>query len=86
MDRIKIKYLIDLGMVIAFITMFITGLTKFPGLLQSFGINRSNLPMGDISKLHDWTGITMLALVSMHLLLNWKWILSMTKKYIGSKK
>ena len=35
--------------------------------------------------LHDWTAVALLALVIIHLILHWKWIVYMTKKSLGIK-
>lgn len=34
-----------------------------------------------ISILHDWSGVVMAILVLAHLILNWDWIMSMTKGF-----
>jgi hypothetical protein len=76
----KMKYFIDLGLVITFSTTFLTGFIKFPGILQSLGINLRELPMYEISIIHDYGAMLMGWLILGHLLLNFKWIISMTKK------
>ena len=44
-----LNYLIDLGLVISFLAVFITGVIKFPGFLDILGINRGNFPMYEVS-------------------------------------
>ena len=65
--------------------VFITGIIKFPGLLPTFGVKVKELPMYEISKIHDWSGVAMGLLVLFHLIQNWQWIAAMTKKYFGKK-
>ncbi len=86
MDRIKLKYAIDVLMGVSFLAVFITGVLKFPGFLSAFGVDIKTLPIRQISRLHDWTGLVMGILVFAHLALNWQWIKAMTKKYFGRNK
>ncbi|MBN2112340.1 DUF4405 domain-containing protein [Candidatus Woesearchaeota archaeon] len=80
MDSIKLKYWVNVGLIISFLAVAATGIIKFPGLLLKIGINVKNLPFGKISKVHDWAGIAMSLLVLVHLIQNWSWIVAMTKK------
>ena len=83
MDRLKQKYIVNVGLIISFLGVFITGLIKFPGLLRSMGIETGGIPFREISKLHDWAGLFMGIFVFVHLVQNWQWIVAMTKKYLG---
>jgi len=80
--KTTLKYLIDMGLLITFLSTFITGLIKFPSLLNVFGTNPRKLPMYEISLLHDYGAIIMGFLILSHLLLNRKWIMKMTVKHI----
>ena len=80
MDNIKLKYLVNIGLLISFLIVFITGLIKFPWLLLKFGVSVKNLPWKEINRLHDWSGIVMGVLVLVHLVQNWNWMVAMTKK------
>ena len=86
MDWNKIKYIIDIGLIITFFSSFVTGLIKFPGLFQFVGISDLVLPMLQVNLLHEWSGIIMGLLVLMHLILNRKWLFVMTKEILGLKK
>ena len=33
--------------------------------------------------LHDWVAVALLVILVLHLILNWKWILYHTKRYLG---
>ena len=83
MDKLKAKYIVDVGLIISFLAVFITGIIKFPGLLPYFGIRRGNLPIYEISRVHDWAGVVMGILVFVHIVQNWQWIVAMTKRYFG---
>jgi hypothetical protein len=80
MNSNKIKYLINIGMGFSFLTSFVTGLIKYPGLLPRLGFDYFGWPLGAISLVHEWSGITMGAFVFLHLVLNRKWIIDTTKK------
>lgn len=83
MRRIFLKYLIDLGMLATFLLCFITGIIKFPGFLRFIGATRHVLPMRDLTLIHDWSGVALGLLVLAHLVLNFRWILQMTRQVTG---
>jgi hypothetical protein len=80
MDKTKINYWIDVGMGIAFILAFITGIFKFPNLTQYFTAVFRLISARTISKIHDWSGLIMGIFVFVHLALHWTWIVAMTKR------
>ena len=86
MDKLKLKYIINVGLLISFVAVFVTGIIKFPGLLASLGIGRSGLPWAQISKVHDWSGLVMGILVFAHLVQNWSWMVATTKRYVLKRK
>ncbi|MBN2042298.1 MAG: DUF4405 domain-containing protein [Candidatus Aenigmarchaeota archaeon] len=80
-NKAKLNYVIDVGLGISFLSVFITGIVKFPDFLQYFGITRRYIPVQGLSTIHDWSGIIMGILVLVHLVLHWKWIVCMTKSF-----
>ena len=80
MRRVFVKYVIDLGMLVTFLLCFITGIIKFPGFLRFIGATRNVLPMRDITLIHDWSGVVLGLFVLAHLVLNFPWIIAMTKQ------
>jgi hypothetical protein len=80
MRRVYLKYAIDLGMLVTFLLCFITGIIKFPGFIGFIKATRYVLPMRDLTIIHDWSGVAMGLLVLAHLLLNFSWIIAMTKQ------
>ncbi|MBW2978148.1 DUF4405 domain-containing protein [Candidatus Woesearchaeota archaeon] len=86
MDKTKLKYFVDVGLAISFFVSLITGIFKFPGLTQYFTAAFRLIPHYYMSRIHDWSGLVMGSLVFVHLILNWKWIVAMTKRYIGGGK
>ncbi len=86
MYRAQIKYIVDVGLAVSFILCFITGVIKFPGFLRAIDATRHVLPMRDLTLIHDWTGILMGLLVAVHLVLNYRWIVAMTRQIFGKKR
>ncbi len=88
MDKNRIKYFIDIGLLISFLIVTVTGLVKFGTLLRAVGINLtySELPMKTISLWHDWSGAVLAFLVLIHLILNFDWIISTTKCFFKKKE
>ena len=85
MNKARLNYFIDIGLGISFLLVFITGIIKLPGLLQSLDISHLTLPMKNITMLHDRAGIAMGILVIIHLILHWRWIVSMTRDIFRRK-
>jgi len=88
MEKNKIKYFIDVGLLISFIVVLVTGIIKFGTLLRTIGINLNykELPMSQISLVHDWSGIFMGLFVLVHLILNIDWIIATTKDFFKKKE
>ena len=82
MNKLKINYWIDIGLVITFFSSLITGLIKWPALVRWFGLSHRSLPMTKITIIHDWTGLIMGLLVLVHLALHWKYIVCVTRSII----
>lgn len=80
MDRQKINYIIDILLLISFLVVAITGILKLPILGLA-----SILPIRNISSIHDLTGILVVVLVAIHVILHMKFLVLMTKRYIGKK-
>ena len=77
-----INYLIDIGMGIAFLVSFITGILKFKLSLLFFANIGLYLPTFWLNFIHDRAGILIGGFVLIHLILHFKWIKVMTKKYL----
>ena len=82
MQRAKLNYIIDVGLLISFLIVFISGVLKLPPALQALG---TSLPYSAITPIHDISGIIMGILVVIHLALHWNWIVSMTKSFFAKK-
>jgi hypothetical protein len=86
MNMQVIRYCVDLSMGIVFLICFISGLFKFTLLMRMLGLTGVVMPLALMSDIHDWSGIVLGLLVAAHLVLNRRWILSMTRKMLGGAK
>lgn len=81
MKKSDLNYFVDIGLAISFFISFVTGILKFKEVLlffTGFNIYFSNYWLNFI---HDRVGILMGIFVFIHLILHFKWIKTMTKKY-----
>jgi hypothetical protein len=79
--KTKIKnYVINIGMAIAFVLVFLTGLLKYPLIYTS--IEPIYLLSGLITILHDWSGPILGFLILVHIYIHWRWISSKTKNLL----
>jgi hypothetical protein len=81
MNKAKLQYILDAGLAVTFFTTLITGLLKWPGMARAMGISLTPR----ISIVHEWSGIIMAALVFVHLILHYEWIVCMTKAIFKKK-
>jgi len=80
-DRIQLNYWIDYGLFLSSLICFVTGLIKWPDIIQIIGVAAYGfLQIGNINALHDWSGMAIGVLVLIHVVLHWRWILANTKK------
>jgi hypothetical protein len=82
MNMQMVRYGVNLMLGIFFVISFVTGLLKFTLLLRMTGLNMVVLPSALISDVHDWSGVLLCLFVWLHLFLNRRWIISMTKKML----
>ncbi len=82
MEKNTIRYILDIGLVISFLAVALTGIFKFSGFREFLGISISyrDAPMPLISTVHDWSGVAMSLIVMGHLILNWDWMTGMTRE------
>ncbi len=73
-------------MTLVFITIATTGLLKFRELFQILNISHTNLPMAEISRLHDWSGLTFIVLIIVHLVIKRRWMINLIKEILKSIK
>jgi hypothetical protein len=74
-----LNYSIDIGLIITFTVMFITGIIKFRGFTAWTRLDPQVLPMYEISLLHDHVGLLALLFSILHILLHLRWIATTAK-------
>jgi hypothetical protein len=77
-----INYFIDIGMLISFLSLFITGIIKFPGLSLYLGDAYFAIPFYIITPIHDWSGVSFGIMAILHIVLHWRWMVAMTKSTV----
>jgi hypothetical protein len=85
MERAKLNYFLDAGMLIVFIAVAATGIIKMPVVARGLG-GYGSLPMDTITPLHDISGVLLVVFVLLHLALHWGWIVGMTKALFSKKQ
>lgn len=83
MKKNEIKYLVDLVSLLAFVVLVVSGFVLWFALPRGGGRQSGSVYLGivrnDWIAIHDWTGVLLIISIGIHLLLNLKWIVSMTK-------
>ena len=82
MKKQVIKYIVDIGLLISFLIVTITGIFKFPGIREHLGCVYEVIPRAQMAMIHDWSGVALVVLVLIHLILNFNWIKTMTRVLI----
>ena len=88
MKKASINYWVDLATGVAFLVCAVTGvLFLFPSVVHTaVGAAPTILFMPALwwHKVHDWSGVVMVAGTALHLALHAKWIANMTRKMFGA--
>ncbi|HTW96452.1 MAG TPA: DUF4405 domain-containing protein [Candidatus Methylomirabilis sp.] len=79
------RYILNILLMLSFISLLLTGLLKFPELQIFFGLSAYALPWRTISYLHDWSGVVLGVLIIIHLGLHWRWYVERTKNIFFHK-
>ncbi|MEM4625370.1 MAG: DUF4405 domain-containing protein [Candidatus Pacearchaeota archaeon] len=89
MDKSRINYFVDALMTFTFLITAITGLIIFfflpSGIKQGRYQTFLGITKGTWSFIHNWSGIIFIVLLLIHLILHWKWIVTMTKSIFKRK-
>ena len=84
MKEVYTNYLVDAGLTVSFAVVLITGIMKWPGLQKAFSFSIKQVKM--MTLVHDWGGAVMSLLVIIHVILHWRWIVTITKSIFKNKK
>ena len=85
---VKTKYIVDVGLFIAFIVCFVTGILPTAEAMTGRFFHRASIdiPTDQITVFHDLSGVFLGLLAAVHLYLNRKWVVSVTRKMLGMEK
>ncbi len=82
MNKAKLNYFVDLIMAVFFIISAITGIRLYFGSqLVLLGSNKHA-----IASVHTYASFALVAIVAIHLILHWKWMVCMTKSFFKKKE
>lgn len=81
-----LNYIISIFLLVSYFLLITTGIIKFPGFLTALGVNLLNIPINEISFIHDLSGVTAVYLSIVHLILNFNWLKYTTKSLFFSVK
>jgi len=80
----KIKYFLNWAIFLLGLTCLITGIIRFSSIFMFIAINigiDSN-QIFIINFIHRWTGVAAGVLILIHLILNWRWVLKISREYL----
>lgn len=66
MKRRTVMQITTFILLITTIICVITGLVKWPGLITALGLTFRQVPMAQITSIHDWSGLLMTVLAAVH--------------------
>jgi len=79
------NYIVDIGLLINTLLCFATGVVKWPGLTSALGLSYQDLPMTAITSIHDVSGMLIGVFACIHIILHWRWILTMTGNIVKQR-
>ncbi len=80
------NYIVDFLMFIAAVPLFITGIIKLRFVMGLLSLEWNSPLVQVLSRIHDWTGVVLVALVLVHLVLHREWIGIMTKHFFHKEE
>ncbi len=89
MKMTNVNYVVDVLLAVCLVVVAVTGLAVFlfmpegvrQGGLQEFvGVQKTVW-----TSVHNWTGILMVALMLVHFILHWNWLVCMTRNVFSRK-
>jgi len=66
MKRKTVTQITTFLLLISTIICVITGIIKWPGLITALGLTYRQVPLMLITEIHDWSGLVMLILFTLH--------------------
>ena len=83
MNKAKLNYWLDAAIGVAFLLSAISGLVFLLPVGSSSGSGILGLSYQAWDDLHTWSSLAMIAGVLVHLVLHWRWIISMTRRMLS---
>lgn len=87
-DSNKIKYFLNWAIFLFGLTTLITGIIRFSNIFMfiALKIGISSNQIFIINFIHRWTGVAASGLILIHLILNWRWILKISRSFLKKER
>lgn len=88
MNKAKLNYLTDVLMGIFFVISAVTGIPLYlipGGIFRGGQMTFLGIEKQVWGSIHTYASFALVAVVAIHLILHWKWIVSMTKSFFNKK-
>jgi hypothetical membrane protein len=80
----NVKYFLNWAIFLSALTCLITGIIRFSNIFMfialKIGINSNQIFI--INFIHRWTGVAASGLILIHIILNWRWILKISRSFL----
>ena len=87
MEKAKVKFIIDVLMVISFLLVGITGIMKLPQVIRINPLNIfRHIDFRLMSNIHDISGVAIVILIIIHLTLNFTWLKNVFLNFFKKRK
>lgn len=84
----KVKYFLNWTIFLFALTCLITGIIRFSSIFMfialKIGISSNQIFL--INFIHRWTGAAASGLILIHIILNWRWILKISRSFLKRNK
>ncbi len=84
MNKLKLSYAVDVGMLVFGVATAVTGILKLRAVALALeSALASPLPMGLLNQIHDFCGTLFALLILAHIVLHVGWYAAVTKRFLG---
>lgn len=82
-NKATINYILNWSIFLIGLLNFITGVMRFSKILGFIVIRMGPIDTNLLNTIHRWSGLAVGILILVHIILHWRWIVAMSKKYLG---
>lgn len=82
-NKTIINYILNWSIFLIGLLNFVTGIMRFSRILSFIVIRIGPMDTNLLNTIHRWSGLAAGILILVHIILHWRWIASISKKYLG---